>query len=62
MNQLNNYRQTNKQILPTSEEETFTYDGQTVKIITVFHDNTESTALVENEDGDIFQVPKSSLR
>ena len=58
MTQLNNYKQT----LHTSANETFTYNGQTVKIITVFHDNTESTALVEDENGEIFQVPKNSLR
>ncbi|QOY53828.1 hypothetical protein HUE87_07940 [Candidatus Sulfurimonas marisnigri] len=50
------------QLLHSSEEETIIYNGKVVKIITVFNDARGATALVENEDGDIYQVPKSSLR
>ncbi len=53
---------TSSQTINSGEDETFTYNGKEVKIITVFNDAKESTALVEDESGEIFQVPKSSLR
>ena len=61
MTELNNFTATS-QALHSSKEETFLYDGKKVKIITVFNDAKESTALVEDETGEIFQVPKNSLR
>ena len=45
-----------------SEKETYTYKDQTVKIITVFTDNGKSTALVEDEKGELFEVERDSLR
>ena len=58
--------QLNKQIeletLNNNDDDIFTYNGSKVKIITVFNDSRESTALVEDENGEIFQVPKASLR
>ena len=51
MNQLNN-----------SEEELFTYNDSKVKIITVFSDSKGSIALVEDESGELFEVPRDSLR
>jgi len=50
------------QILRTSDDETFTYNGNSVKIITVFTDGGTSIALVEDENGELFEVPKDSLR
>ncbi len=45
-----------------SDEETYIYKDQTVKIITIFTDNGKSTALVEDENGELFEVEKDSLR
>ncbi len=61
MTELNNFTAIS-QTLHSNEEETFLYDGKKVKIITVFNDAKESTALVEDETGEIFQVLKDSLR
>ncbi len=46
----------------TSDDETYTYKDQTVKIITIFTDNEKSIALVEDENGELFEVEKDSLR
>ncbi len=62
MLQLNKQTTLPSQILHSNDEETFIYNGVTVKIITVFNDKNESTALIEDEHGEIFQVPKNALR
>jgi len=43
-------------------EESHTYKGSPVTIITVFHDVRESTAIIEDEHGNIFEVPRTALR
>lgn len=43
-------------------ENKYLYDGTMVTIITVFTDNEESIALVESDDGEVFEVPKDQLR
>ncbi len=62
MNQLNNSSTLPSQMLHSSEEELFTYNDSKVKIITVFSDSKGSIALVENESGELFEVPRDSLR
>jgi len=44
-----------------AECETYRYKESVVKIITVFSDNGKSTALVEDENGELFEVPKEAL-
>jgi hypothetical protein len=46
-------------LLQNSESETYTYKEKKIKIITVF-DN--SIALVEDENGELFEVKKNALR
>jgi hypothetical protein len=46
-------------LLQNSESETYTYKEKKIKIITVF-DN--SIALVEDENGELFEVEKNALR
>ena len=62
MTQLNRFTTKTAPIIHNDKEEIFKYNDSKVKIITVFNDNRGSTALVENENGEIFQVPKNSLR
>jgi len=62
MNQLTNSTTIPSQMLHNSDDETFTYKGSSVKIITVFADSKGSIALVEDENGELFEVPKESLR
>ena len=62
MTQLNNSSAPPSQILHSSEEDTFTYNGSKVKIITVFSDSKGSIALVEDESGELFEIPRDSLR
>ncbi|MBU1658414.1 hypothetical protein KKG72_05095 [bacterium] len=50
------------QTLHTSENDTYIYKDATVKIITVFTDNGKSTALVEDENGEVFEVSRDALR
>ena len=45
-----------------SDEDTYTYNDTKVKIITIFTDNGKSTALVEDENGELFEVAKDSLK
>ena len=45
-----------------TETDTYTYNDAQVKIITVFTENGKSTALVEDENGELFEVEKDSLR
>ena len=62
MTQLNYGTTSSSTIIRNCEEEVFTYKDSQVKIITVFNDNKGATALVEDENGEIFQVPRDSLR
>lgn len=61
MVQHNNITTQTSHSLQSNEEEIFTHNGSPVKIITVFNDERETTALVEDENGEIFQVPRDSL-
>lgn len=61
MNQLTNTSGNFSQILHSSDDEIFTYKGSSVKIITVFSEHKGSIALVEDENGELFEVPKESL-
>lgn len=56
---LNSVSKNSSQTLYNSEKETFMYKESRVKIITVFDD---SIALVEDENGEVFEVPKEALR
>jgi len=40
----------------------YTYNDVQVTIITVFKENGKSTALVEDQNGEIFEVEKELLR
>jgi len=62
LNQINNLDTTRSQTFHNSDQETFTYNGSKVKIITVFNDSKGSIALVEDEEGELFEVAKDSLR
>lgn len=62
MNQLNSSPTIESQILHETEEDTYTYNGTTVKIITVFSDSQDAIALVEDENGELFEVSKAALR
>ncbi len=61
MVQHNNQTSLTSHTLKSKEEETFTHNGSTVKIITVFNDDREITALIEDENGEISQVPRDSI-
>jgi hypothetical protein len=56
---LNSASIVSSKLLQNSESETYTYKEKKVKIITVF-DN--SIALVEDENGELFEVEKNALR
>ncbi|MFT5661447.1 MAG: hypothetical protein ACI9TV_002093 [Sulfurimonas sp.] len=58
---LNNYTTTRTTMLHSPECDTFTYKDMKVKIITVFSDQKIPIALVENENGEMFEVPRDSL-
>lgn len=45
-----------------TEKQTYTYNDSQVKIITVFTEDGKSTALVEDENGELFEVEKDLLR
>ncbi len=62
MNQLTNVSPTSSQILHSSDDELFTYKGLSVKVITIFNDSKGSIALVEDENGELFEVPNDALR
>ena len=55
------YKQ-NTKVDETKNQECFVYNGSIVKVITVFDHKKNPTALIENESGEIFPVPKKSLR
>ncbi len=61
MTQLNHSTTNTTPLMHNSEEEIFTYKDSQVKIITVFNDAKETTALVEDENGEIFQVLKDDF-
>jgi len=46
----------------TSETDTYIYNDTQVKVITIFTEDGKSTALVEDENGELFEVEKNSLR
>ena len=50
------------QMLYNIDSEIYIYKDSKVKIITVFTDNGKSTALVEDENGELFEVNRGSLR
>ena len=58
---LNNYTSTQTQILHTPKCDTYIYKDSQVKIITVFTDKKTPIALVEDENGEIFEVPRDTL-
>ena len=58
---LNNYTSTQTPVLHSPECDIFTYKNMKVKIITVFSDQKIPIALVEDENGVIFEVPRNSL-
>ncbi len=62
MLQLNDSNPPRSQELHNNKSDTYTYKDSQVKIITVFTDNGKSTALVENEKGELFEVSKDSLK
>lgn len=41
--------------------DTYTYQERKVKIITVFKEGTTATALVEDENGELFEVARDLL-
>ena len=60
-------QQKNSNTLPsqashTPNYDTYAYKETQVKIITVFTDNGKSTALVEDENGELFEVERDSLK
>lgn len=58
---LDNYVKNETSILHSPESNNFFYKDSPVKIITVFSDKKNPIALVENKDGEIFEVLKDSL-
>lgn len=42
-------------------QETYTYQGDEVFLITVFHEENNHIALVENKNGEQFEIPKNLL-
>jgi hypothetical protein len=44
-----------------TDEKNYIYNGSIVKVITVFNDKNGSTAIIEDENGDIYEVPKDSI-
>jgi hypothetical protein len=44
-----------------ADEKIYSYNGKRVKVITVFHDKNGSTALIEDENGEISEVPQELL-
>jgi len=62
MIQHHNFNDSSQQILHTSKDDNFTYEDKQVKLITVLSGNGEEIALVEDEDGELFEVPRDSLR
>lgn len=61
MTQFNTSHNISTKPLHSSNKDTYTYNGTKVKIITVFTDNGISTALVEDENGELFEVSKDAL-
>ncbi len=46
----------------TTNNDTYVYKDSTVTIITVFADDKNPTAIVEDKNGEIFEVPRAELR
>jgi len=49
------------QTLQNTTPDTYIYEGSQVTIITVFSDNNGSIALVEDENGKLFEVSRDAL-
>ncbi len=47
--------------LKITDEDTYMYKETIVKVITIFNDYNGSIALVENEGGELFEVPQNAL-
>ena len=62
MYQLNNCTTIPSKLLHNGDNDIFTYNGEKVKIITVFSDKKDSVALVEDENGELVEVARDSLR
>ncbi len=62
MIQITNPNTLNPETMHKTQEDTYTYNDSEVKIITIFTDNGTSTALVEDENGNVFEVLRDSLR
>jgi hypothetical protein len=62
MKQFYNTSTISSQKLHSVKEEKFNYNGSLVKLITVFNDSKGAIALVEDENGEVFEVAKDSLR
>ena len=45
-----------------NETDIYTYNGNPVTIITVFNDERNATAIIEDKNGEILEVPKDALR
>lgn len=60
MTQINNNR-SSSQTFHNQDVDTYTYQNKKVKIITVFTDSGEATALVEDESGEVFEVSRDLL-
>ncbi len=60
MTQLNN-NISSSQSFHNQEIDTYLYKNMKVKIITVFTDSGKATALVEDENGELFEVARDML-
>ena len=47
--------------LKITDDDTYMYKETIVKIITIFNDNNGAIALVEDEVGELFEVPQNTL-
>ncbi len=60
MTQLDN-NTTSSKAFHNQDVDTYMYKNTKVKIITVFTDSGKATALVEDENGELFEVARDSL-
>ncbi len=60
MTQVNN-NTSSSQSFHNQDVDTYMYKNTKVKIITVFKDSGKATALVEDENGELFEVARDSL-
>jgi len=45
-----------------NEKDIYMYKGEEVTIITVFADDKNSTAIIEDMNGEILEVPRNEIR